>query len=102
MTPYNTWKHIDGVSLVIPDSWQHGNSGEIFFQGVCDYFDRGEIIVLGLEPDVMGGQVPGQEDHVQVGLGVLVTHQSHNDVSDGHPDLDVRQGGVQGPGRGVA
>ena len=78
MLPSCTWKHIDGVSLVISDCWQHGDSGEIFVQSVCDYFDGAEIIVLGLEPDVMGRQVPGQEDHVQVRLGVLVTHLSRS------------------------
>ena len=87
---------------MISDSWQHGDSGKIFFQSVCDYFDRAEIIVLGLEPDVVGRQVPGKDDHVQVRLGVLVTQSPDHALTADQPHLDVRQRAVQGPGRGVA
>ena len=86
---------------MIPDSWQHGDSGEIFFQSVRDYFDRAEIIVLGLEPDVMGWEVPGEDDHLQVRLGVLVTQSPDHTLSADQPHLDVGQGALQGPGRGV-
>ena len=50
----------------------------------------------------MGRQVPGEDDHVQVRLGVLVTQDVHHDVPGDPPHLDVRQGALQGPGRGVA
>ena len=87
---------------MISDSWQHGDSGKIFFQSVRDYFDRAEIIVLGLEPDVVGRQVPGEDDHVQVRLGVLGTQSPDHGLTADQPHLDVRQCAIQGPGRGVA
>ena len=66
-----TWEHVDRVSFMISDRRQHGNMGEIFPQRVRHYFDRPEIVILSLEPDVMSGKVSGENDHVQVGLGGL-------------------------------
>ena len=81
-----TWEHVDGEALVVADGGQHGRVGEILVERLRHDPDGVEVGGAGLAPDVVRGEVAGDEDQVEVGLRVA----------------DVGQRGLQRPGRGVA
>ena len=71
---------------MVADGGQHGRVGEILVERLGHDPDGVEVGGAGLPPDVVRGEVAGDEDQVEVGLRVA----------------DVGQRGLQRPGRGVA